>query len=47
LMNKEKLGRGGFGTVYKAKSRSLGYVAIKEIDSEIGEKARKRFINEI
>ncbi|CAG8702801.1 13910_t:CDS:2, partial [Racocetra fulgida] len=38
--------RGGFGTVYRANSLSLGYVAIKEVDSERDEKAQKIFRNE-
>ncbi|RIB25449.1 kinase-like domain-containing protein [Gigaspora rosea] len=46
LMGKKKLGRGAFGTVYRSESRSLGYVAIKEIDSETDEKAQKIFRNE-
>lgn len=47
LTGKEKLGRGGFGTVYRAVSQSLGYVAIKEIESETDEKAQKIFRDEL
>ncbi|CAG8723996.1 24028_t:CDS:2, partial [Gigaspora margarita] len=46
LNNKKRLGRGGFGTVYRAKFSSLGYVAIKEVESDTDEKAQKLFINE-
>ncbi|CAG8528195.1 15313_t:CDS:10, partial [Racocetra fulgida] len=46
LTIEEKLGRGGFGTVYRAKSRSLGDVAIKEIDLETDEMAQNVFRNE-
>ncbi|KAF0445712.1 kinase-like protein [Gigaspora margarita] len=47
LIGKERLGRGEFGTVYRATSLSLGYVAIKEVDSEKDEKAQKIFIKEL
>ncbi|CAG8528171.1 15312_t:CDS:2, partial [Racocetra fulgida] len=42
----ERLGRGAFGTVYQANSRSLGDVAMKEIDSKMDEKSQKGFRNE-
>ncbi|CAG8551726.1 890_t:CDS:2 [Scutellospora calospora] len=44
---KTRIGRGGFGTVYKTESKSLGYVAIKEVESETDEKVKKLFINEV
>ncbi|CAG8701093.1 2284_t:CDS:2, partial [Cetraspora pellucida] len=47
LKRKKRLGRGGFGAVYLAKSSSLGYVAIKEVESDTDEKAQKLFINEL
>ncbi|KAF0501371.1 kinase-like protein [Gigaspora margarita] len=47
LNNKKRLGRGGFETVYRAKFSSLGYVAIKEVESDTDEKAQKLFINEL
>ncbi|CAG8601094.1 11211_t:CDS:2 [Cetraspora pellucida] len=43
---RKRLGRGGSETVYLAKSNSLGYAAIKEVESETDEKAQKLFINE-
>ncbi|KAF0478668.1 kinase-like protein [Gigaspora margarita] len=44
----KKLGRGGFGIVYKASYSSLGYVAIKEMEGATTyEKAQKHFINEL
>ncbi|CAG8611410.1 13654_t:CDS:2 [Cetraspora pellucida] len=47
LKRKKRLGCGGFGMVYLAKSSSLGHVAIKEVRSETDEKAQKLFINEL
>ncbi|CAB4420976.1 unnamed protein product [Rhizophagus irregularis] len=42
---KEKIGFGGFGKIYKAKCNSLGTVAIKEINID-NEVDIKRFIKE-
>ncbi|CAG8615377.1 807_t:CDS:2, partial [Cetraspora pellucida] len=47
LKKKKRLGRGGFGTVYLAKSSSLGCIAIKEVESGTDEKTQKLFINEL
>ncbi|CAG8606466.1 27406_t:CDS:2 [Gigaspora margarita] len=48
LENKKRLVRGGFGTVYRARSSLLGgYVAIKVVESDTDEKAQKLFENEL